>query len=259
MLNDTEKKIKENIIESRNFKPKIIRNKNKDNDIFINKFSKQTSIKNNFEENNKQKEIFFSPKKNIINQEENLITNYNSIDNKSTQNFLIDKDQLYETFLLFQNFMNSSQNNSTRNKLNSPKNNQLENTFTINQIESNNVENKINDINKSENIISDVNKKNQIEEKKEIETNTILSENNNTINTNINNNNISNNINYYSNYNSNNISNSYNNNEKNTINNFDDIPIKSTNINFEELLEKNLANEKYEESKNIPKKKNYKT
>ena len=261
MLNDNEKNP-----ESRNYKPKIIRNKNKDNDFYLNNSSKQTRITNNFEETNKQKDIILSPKTNITNQDENIITNYNSVENRSTQNFIIDKDQLYETFLLFQNFMNSSQNISTRNKLNSPKNNQLENTFTINQIESNNPENKINDINKSENIISDINKENKIEEKKETENNTLLSENNYSIiskninnndknNNNINNNNISNTINCNTNCNSDNISNNYNINEKNIINNFDDIPIKSTNINFEELLEKNLANEKYEESKNIQNKK----
>ena len=216
MLNENENKEHENNIENKNFKPKIIRN-NIENDeeknINSNLSSGLTKVSNTIEQNNQEEDSIISPRiiKNFKNNEENTT---NIIENKTVQNIFIDKDQLYETFLLFQNFMHSNQNNSSRTYMSSStKQNKTESSLTINnEFDTYRNNNKIKEmgINKK---ISEIN----------IEKNNNLIENNNK--------------------------------NEIKINNIDDIPIKPSNTNFEELLEKNLANEKYEESKNIIKKK----
>ena len=218
MLNENENKKQENNIENKNFKPKIIRN-NIENDeeknISSNLSSGLTKVSNSIEHNNQEEDSSLTPRiiKNFENHEENTT---NIIENKTVQNFVIDKDQLYETFLLFQNFMHSNQNNTSRTY--STKQNKTESSLTVNnEFDSNRTNNKIREIDNSiSKKISEIN----------IEKN---EKNNNLINK--------------------------NESENKIVNNFDDIPIKSSNTNFEELLEKNLANGKYEEPKNIIKKK----
>jgi len=216
MLNENENKEHENNIENKNFKPKIIRNnieKDEEKNINSNLSSGLTKVSNTIEQNNQEEDSIISPRiiKNFKNNEENTT---NIIENKTVQNIFIDKDQLYETFLLFQNFMHSNQNNSSRTYMSSStKQNKTESSLTINnEFDTYRNNNKIKEmgINKK---ISEIN----------IEKNNNLIENNNK--------------------------------NEIKINNIDDIPIKPSNTNFEELLEKNLANEKYEESKNIIKKK----
>ena len=218
MLNENENKKQENNIENKNFKPKIIRN-NIENDeeknISSNLSSGLTKVSNSIEHNYQEEDSSLTPRiiKNFENHEENTT---NIIENKTVQNFVIDKDQLYETFLLFQNFMHSNQNNTSRTY--STKQNKTESSLTVNnEFDSNRTNNKIREIDNSiSKKISEIN----------IEKN---EKNNNLINK--------------------------NESENKIVNNFDDIPIKSSNTNFEELLEKNLANGKYEEPKNIIKKK----
>ncbi len=221
MLNENENKKQENNIENKNFKPKIIRNtieNDEEKNISSNLSSGLTKVSNSIEHNNQEEDSSLTPRliKNFENHEENTT---NIIENKTVQNFFIDKDQLYETFLLFQNFMHSNQNNTSRTYISSStKQNKTESSLTVNnEFDSNRTNNKIREIDNSiSKKISEIN----------IEKN---EKNNNLINK--------------------------NESENKIVNNFDEIPIKSSNTNFEELLEKNLANGKYEEPKNIIKKK----
>ena len=223
MLNENENKKQENNIENKNFKPKIIRNtieNDEEKNISSNLSSGLTKVSNSIEHNNQEEDSSLTPRliKNFENHEENTT---NIIENKTVQNFFIDKDQLYETFLLFQNFMHSNQNNTSRTYISSStKQNKTESSLTVNnEFDSNRTNNKIREIDNSiSKKISEIN----------IEKN---EKNNHLINK--------------------------NESENKIVNNFDEIPIKSSNTNFEELLEKNLANGKYEEPKNIIKKKDY--
>ena len=135
MLNENENKEHENNIENKNFKPKIIRNnieKDEEKNINSNLSSGLTKVSNTIEQNNQEEDSIISPRiiKNFKNNEENTT---NIIENKTVQNIFIDKDQLYETFLLFQNFMHSNQNNTSRTYVSSStKQNKTESSLTVN-------------------------------------------------------------------------------------------------------------------------------
>ena len=222
MNKENDNKSKENVIENRCFKPKIIRNyKDREEEKNIKSHSdikENININNNLEKY-KEDEAIMTPKilKNMKNnKEENTTTNYSDINN--IQNFYIDKEQLYETFLLFQNFMNSNYNTTRIFNSSSKKENKIENNDI--ELNNNNAQNKMKE-----------------EKEKTLDSNEDKSELNKEMINKNNNNESANNLN------------------KNLINNFDEIPIKPSNTNFEELLEINLANEKYEEPKSPPKKK----
>ena len=147
------------------------------------------------------------------------------LNQKVNKNLSMDQENLFETFVLFQNFMNMNKNKKD--------------SFSINKF--NFADSKIDDT---------INENNNIKEDNNINESNI---NENNINkSNLNDTKIKENESEKDN-----LSIIYNKNIKKNLKNYDDIPIKSSNSNFLELLEKTLANEKNELNKynSTPKKK----
>ena len=138
----------------------------------------------------------------------NSINNYMNYKDNTISPFNIDKDQLYQSFILFQKFLSMNKN--------------IEN-ITSGKNMNNNKNNVENDSNmKVSKIKNDNDSKNNYSEKKD----TNLEEGNNKL-----------------------ISGNSRRNKSANIIAYDEIPIKPSGYNFEELLEKTLANEKNETKK----------
>ena len=181
-----------------------------------------------------------SEEKNNINnsQEKDKDKNEEKINLSNINNFLnlqgnnlsplnLDKDQLFQSFLLFQNFL-SMNPNLIKDKKN------LEN-LKIEEKEIKTNENflKNNKLNESK-LLNDSKNNTEEENKIENENKSIQNENKPNQNTNANTN-----------------DNKNDNNKNVNINIYDEIPIKPSGYNFMELLEKTLANEENNKNENL--------
>ena len=172
-----------------------------ENEIKVNKLDDIKTLSDNKNDKNfiqKQKDF----KELVLNQ-------------KGNKNLSMDQENLFETFVLFQNFINM-------NKMNN------KDSFSINKL--NFGDSKIDDT---------INENNNIKEEININESNINQNNKSNLNDTKIQENESEKNNFNSIYNNNNTS-------KKNLKNYDDIPIKTSNSNFLELLEKTLANEKNE-------------
>ena len=172
--------------------------------------------------------------------------------NKQNQNIIMNKDQLYHTFILFNKFINLNQykKNNTINAINMKNKEFNDNIDDIRQIQNQN-NNKNNRQNINENKIKNIiinEDNNNLKELKKNKSDTNI----------INNKEHKKEIDYR-----NNIILNIKKNQNNTIENkemknpYDDIPIKLNKINFIDLVEKKLADEKENNIKDEKKNINY--
>ena len=209
------------------------------------------NINTNINTNSFSQENIFNELINTINCQEskNNSSFSESINsNQENPNIIMNKDQLYHIFILFQRLINQNQNQNMKNNVdkNEESTNNTNNTLINNNISRN--KNIIKDFkeNKSNNINKQLEKINlnlsQCLKKNKSDTNVILEqkeilkdkeENKNALNI---------------------VKTKEKNNKKNP---YDDIPIKINTINFLELVEKKLADEENNKNKLNNRNKNY--
>ena len=156
------------------------------------------------------------------------LNNFLNLQNNNLSPLNLDKDQLFQSFLLFQNFLSMNPNLIKDNKnIENLKNEEKE-------IKTNENILKNSKLNESK-ILNDSKNNTEEDNKIENENKSIQNENKPTQNTNTNTN-----------------TNEKRNDNKNVnINIYDEIPIKPSGYNFMELLEKTLANEENNKNENV--------
>ena len=190
----------------------------------------EEKIINNSQENLKEK---IEPKINLTN-----FNNYWNLQDNNISQLNIDKDQLFQSFILFQNFLSMNPNllkdnkNIEKFKIEEKDIKTIESVTKANKLNESKILNDSKNNNEEEMKIQEENKSTQAENKliDDINEKEIINEKENK----------------YENKNAN-------------INVYDEIPIKPAGYNFVELLEKTLANEENNKNENEKKNNNRKT